>query len=88
MFQAQSAQSAHPWLARFCLRLMRLQPGLHMVHAVQSAVATYPYATDLAPEQAAEMFAQAHPNYRVTRSSASANDAHDEHARRWYGKRA
>jgi hypothetical protein len=54
-------QSTHSWLGRFCVRLMQLRPDTHVVHAVQDAVATFPYASSLEPEDAAEVFAQRHP---------------------------
>jgi len=54
-------QSTHSWLGRFCVRLMQLCPDTNVAHAVQHAVATFPYASDLEPERAAEVFAQRHP---------------------------
>jgi hypothetical protein len=54
-------QSTHSWLGRFCVRLMQLCPDTQVVHAVQHAVAAFPYASSLEPEHAAEVFAQRHP---------------------------
>ena len=55
-------QSSHSWLGRFCIHLMRLQPGIGMPAAVRRAVAVYPYAGELQPEEAAAQFAVSRPD--------------------------
>jgi len=57
----QHYHSSNFWLSQFVLRLMELQPGLPMLHAVQYAVLQYPYAGSLEPERAAAIFASGHP---------------------------
>jgi hypothetical protein len=54
-------QSSHSWLGRFCVRLLRLRPGLNVIVAVKHAVATQPYAAELEPERAAEIFIETYP---------------------------
>ena len=54
-------QSSHSWLGRFCVRLLRLRPGLNFIVAVKHAVAAQPYAAELEPERAAEIFLKTHP---------------------------
>lgn len=54
-------QSSHSWLGRFCIHLMRLRPGISMPAAVRRAVAVYPYAGELQPEDAAAQFAVSRP---------------------------
>ena len=51
-----SNKSAHVWLGRFCLQLMRLRPDIGMPAAVRRAVQAYPYADSLSPEDAANLF--------------------------------
>jgi len=50
----------HSWLGRFCVRLMRLCPEMHVAQAVQQAAATLPCASPLEPERVTEIFAQRH----------------------------
>jgi hypothetical protein len=40
---------------------MQLNPDTNVVHAVQHAVATFPYASSLEPEHAAEVFTRRRP---------------------------
>jgi hypothetical protein len=54
----QPELTSHSWLASFCACLMSLQPHLPFVRAVQHAVASYCYAKELPPEQAAAIFAR------------------------------
>lgn len=49
------------WHDRFGARLMQLQPRMNAVTAAQHAVATYPDAADMEPEEAAEIFAAEEP---------------------------
>ena len=48
------AQSAHPWLARFCIHLLRQLPAMTARTAIQQAVARYPYCADQVPERVAQ----------------------------------
>ena len=50
-------QSAHLWLGRFCVHLMQLRPDISLRAAVNRAVAAYPYADNLMPEEAAKTVA-------------------------------
>lgn len=54
-------QSSHSWLGRFCAQLLRLRPGLNVIVALRHAIATQPYAAELEPEDAAEIFVQTYP---------------------------
>lgn len=48
----------HPapiWVGRFGAHLMQLRPSMNVYHAVQRAVATWPYASHLEPEAAADI---------------------------------
>ncbi len=54
-------QSSHTWLGRFCVQLMRMNPRLNVVVAVRHAVAAQPYAADIEPELAADIFVESHP---------------------------
>lgn len=49
------------WHDRFGARLMQLQPRMNAVTAAQHAVATYPDAANLEPEEAAKIFAAEEP---------------------------
>ena len=52
------AAPSHPgsiWVGRFGAHLMQLQPSMNFVSAVQRAVATWPYASHLEPEAAADI---------------------------------
>jgi hypothetical protein len=52
----ERGRSAHPWIARYCIRTLQLQPSLPARIAIRWAVAAYPYCADLEPERAAEIF--------------------------------
>jgi hypothetical protein len=48
----------HPapiWVGRFGAHLMQQLPSMSVTHAVQRAVATWPYASHLEPEAAADI---------------------------------
>ena len=49
-----TAQSSHPWIARFCIYLLQQLPSITARAAIQQAVARYPYCADQAPEMAAQ----------------------------------
>ena len=46
------------WVGRFVARLMLPQPSINPVLAVQFAVTTWPYASHLEPEAAADIFSR------------------------------
>ena len=52
----ERARSAHPWIARYCIRTLQLLPSLPPRIAIRWAVGGYPYCADIEPERAAEMF--------------------------------
>ena len=54
-----TAQSAHPWLARFCIHLMGKFPSMSARTAIKHAVARYPDYAHLQPEHVAQLHAQA-----------------------------
>ena len=54
-------QSSHLWLTRFCGQLLRMDPELSVRVAVRRAVAAYPYASELRPEEAARIAALNRP---------------------------
>ena len=45
------------WLNRFCAHLEMLQPSMNCLTAVKHALAVFPDASHLEPEEAAELFA-------------------------------
>jgi hypothetical protein len=45
------------WLNRFCAHLEMLQPSMNCLTAVKHALAVFPDAAHLEPEEAAEVFA-------------------------------
>lgn len=49
------SHSGSTWVGRFGAHLMQLQPSMKVVNAVQHAVATWPYAAHMEPEEAAEI---------------------------------
>lgn len=49
------------WLDRFGARLMQLRPQMNALTAAEHAVATYPNAAHMEPEEAAERFAAVEP---------------------------
>ena len=53
------------WLLRFARRLHEIQPAVSGVAAAEIAVATYPDAQDLAPEEAADIYALEEPPSEV-----------------------
>jgi hypothetical protein len=50
-------QSSHVWIARFCVRLIRLQPATSLGDAIRRAVTIYPHSGELEPEHAAQLAA-------------------------------
>jgi len=48
------------WLNRFCAHLEMLQPSMNCLTAVKHALAVFPDAAHLEPEEAAEVFASEH----------------------------
>jgi hypothetical protein len=44
------------WLDRFCVRLRDLRPSMSFPAAAKLAVCAWPEASDLAPEEAAEIY--------------------------------
>jgi hypothetical protein len=49
--------SSHTWIARYCQEARRLRPELLPSVAIRRAVAAFPYAADMAPESAADLYA-------------------------------
>jgi len=49
--------SSHLWIARYCQQARRLRPELLPSVAIRRAVAAYPYAADMPPESAAQLYA-------------------------------
>ena len=58
MFKMRSTLSSHLWIARYCKRALHLVPGLTAASAVRRAAATYPDASGMQPERAAELYAR------------------------------
>lgn len=48
------------WLNRFCAHLEMLQPSMNCLTAVKHALAVFPDAAHLEPEEAAEVFVSDH----------------------------
>ena len=48
------------WLNRFCAHLETLQPSMNCLTAVKHALAVFPDAAHLEPEEAAEAFVSGH----------------------------
>lgn len=67
-----TAQSAHPWIARFSIYAMRQLPWISARTAIQQAVARYPYCADQTPEVAAQSLVTAAKDTRATRPSRTA----------------
>ena len=51
----QPALCSHVWIARYCEESRRLRPDLRPSIVIRRAVAAYPYASDMAPERAAQL---------------------------------
>lgn len=67
-----TAQSAHPWIARFCIYVLRQLPWMSARVAIQQAVARYPYCADQAPEVAAQSLVNVAQDTQGTRPSRPA----------------
>jgi len=52
----KSTLPSHLWIARYCERAMQLRTDLSRPAAVRRGIAAYPYASDMAPERAAELY--------------------------------
>ena len=52
---AQPSLCSHVWIARYCEQARRLRPDLRPSTVIRRAVAAYPYASDMAPERAAQL---------------------------------
>ncbi len=48
-------KSSHDWLGRFCVHLMGVWPDIGLRAAVNRAVVTYEFASDMQPEVAANI---------------------------------
>lgn len=55
------------WVGRFGARMLAQQPSMHPIQAVQCAVATWPYASQLEPEAAADICAVRRSERRLRR---------------------
>jgi hypothetical protein len=58
MMSYQHSRPSHPgpvWVGRFGAHLMVVMPSVNLTRAVHSAVAAWPYAAHLEPEDAAEI---------------------------------
>jgi hypothetical protein len=71
MMTHQQRTPSHPgpvWVGRFGAHLMLMLPSVDLTRAVHSAVATWPYASHLEPEAAAEILLRrmAHGGAKVT----------------------
>lgn len=60
------------WLNRFCAHLEMLQPSMNCLMAVKHALAVFPDAAHLEPEEAAEVFAAEHIPARLGGAPATA----------------
>ena len=49
-------RTSHPWLARYCARLLDLMPSMRVEAALQRAILAFPYCADLNPEDAADKY--------------------------------
>lgn len=61
MMSYQHNMPSHPgpvWVGRFGAHLMVVLPSVNLTRAVHSAVAAWPYAAHLEPEDAAEIMLQ------------------------------
>ena len=54
----KSNLSSHLWITRYCKRALQLRPDLPQSAVVRRAVAAYPYAADMPPENAAQLYAR------------------------------
>lgn len=68
----EKPRSAHPWIARYCVRTLQLLPSLPTPIAIRWAVHGYPYCGDEEPERAAELFVDARKVHDTSRSPAEA----------------
>lgn len=79
----ERARSAHPWIARYCIRTLQLLPSLPPRIAIRWAVGGYPYCADIEPERAAEMFVDSRRSDGAAHAAGVlqrfvAEDAHSE----------
>jgi len=63
-------QQSHTWIAQFCVSLLRSRPDLPCRFAVARAIATFPHAADLHPDEAARLLAAALPAVRARARSS------------------
>lgn len=55
-------QPAASWIERFATRLIQLQPHVRPLDAVRNAATAFDSASELSPEDAAEVYLAAGPN--------------------------
>ena len=67
------------WIGRFVAHLKGLAPAMNVISAVKHAVATWPYACHLTPEEAAEIF-----HVRLKRSDVPLPELTIQHGGRRY----
>jgi hypothetical protein len=49
-------RASHPWIARYCIRLLELVPSMRVEAALQRAILAFPYCADLDPTDAADKY--------------------------------
>lgn len=49
-------RASHPWIARYCIRLLELLPSMRVEAALQRAILAFPYCADLDPTDAADRY--------------------------------
>ncbi len=49
-------RASHPWIARYCIRMLELVPSMRVEAALQRAILAFPYCGDLDPADAAEKY--------------------------------
>lgn len=54
-------QQSHTWIEQFCVQLLRSRPDLPIRFAVARAIAAFPDAADMHPDEAARLLAAALP---------------------------
>lgn len=56
---AMESHQSHEWIRQFCVQLLRSRPDLPGKFVVAKAIATYPIAAELHPDEAARLLAAA-----------------------------
>ena len=74
-------RQSHAWIEQFCVQLLRSRPDLPGRFVLARAIAAFPHAADLPPDEAARLLAAALPTTHSTalEHQVRHRSARDEH---------